>query len=82
MPTKATLSYNILLAALFIVVGITSLLSKNWLLGGGFLCLGISFLLLGGNSQAWRAGPQWRRAATIVLQVIATVAILWGLFKS
>ncbi|HLZ23007.1 MAG TPA: hypothetical protein VKQ30_12880 [Ktedonobacterales bacterium] len=82
MPTKTTLSYNILLAALFVVVGVTSLLSKSWLLGAGFLCLGVSFLLLGGNSQAWRAGPRWRRAATIALQVVAAVTIVIGLVGS
>lgn len=79
MPTKTALSYNVLLAALFVVIGVTSLLAKSWLLGAGFLCLGVSFLLLGRNSQEWRAGPQWRRAATIVLQVVAAVTIVIGL---
>jgi hypothetical protein len=82
MPAKATPSFNILLAALFVVIGVTSLLSKSWLLGAGFLCLGVSFFLLGGSSQTWRTGPQWRRVATIVLQVVAAVAIVWGLLKS
>ncbi|MGH2517723.1 MAG: hypothetical protein ACRDHP_18910 [Ktedonobacterales bacterium] len=83
MPTKTALSYNVLLAALFVVIGVTSLLSNspNWFLGIGFLCLSGSFLLLGGNPQAWRAGPQWRRVATVGVQIIAAALIVWGLFK-
>lgn len=79
MPTKTSLSFNTLLAALFLVIGVTSLLSKGWLIGAGFLCLGVSFFLLGGNAQAWRDSPPWRRTTTIALQVIAAVAIVSGL---
>lgn len=81
MPLKTALTFNVLVAALFVVIGVTSLLARSWLLGVGFLCLGVSFLLLGANAQAWRNAPQWRRAATIVLQVIAAVAIVTGLLR-
>lgn len=81
MSPKTALTFNILLAALFGVIGVTSLLARSWLLGLGFLCLGVSFLLLGANAQTWRSAPQWRRAATIALQVIAAVAIVSGLLR-
>ena len=82
MPTKTTISYNLLAAALFVVIGITSLLAKGWLLGAGFLCLGVSFVLLGASSKAWSSAPVWRRGTTILFQVAAVIMIVIGLLSS
>lgn len=79
MPTKTTISYNLLAAALFAVIGITSLLARGWLLGIGFLCLGISFVLLGASSKAWSSAPVWRRGTTILFQLAAVILIVIGL---
>lgn len=76
MPTKIALSYNRLLAVVFIAGGILALVAGIYPIGIALLCLGVSFALLGNNTQAWSQAPRWRKAVTLGLQGIAAVLLV------
>lgn len=76
MPTKIALSYNRLLAVVFVAGGILALVAGIYPIGIALLCLGVSFALLGNNTQAWSTAPRWRKAVTLGLQVIAAVLLV------
>lgn len=82
MPTKIALSYNRLLAAVFVVGGIIALVARVYPIGVALLCLGVSFALLGNNTQAWSQAPRWRKAITMSLQVVAAILLVAYLLTS
>lgn len=76
MPTRIALSYNRLLAAVFVVGGIIALVAAVYPIGAVLLCLGISFALLGNNTQAWSEAPRWRKTLTLTLQAVAAITLV------
>lgn len=82
MPTRIALSYNRLLAAVFVVGGIIALVAGVYPIGVALLCLGVSFALLGNNTQAWASAPRWRKTITLVLQAVAAVILVAYLLTS
>ncbi len=76
MPTRIALSYTRLLAIIFVAGGILALVAGVYPIGIALLCLGVSFALLGNNTQAWSQAPRWRKAVTLTLQIVAAILLV------
>lgn len=82
MPTRIALSYNRILAVVFVLGGIVALVAHIYPIGVALICLGVSFFLLGNNTQAWASAPRWRKTVTITLQAVAAILLVAYLLTS
>lgn len=75
-PQRTSLPFTPFIGAACVLAAIGIFLSGSISLAVAILCMGGTFLLLGGSAEAWTSFPLWRRLVIVALLVVGGAGLL------
>ncbi len=75
-PRPSMQAFNPFIGAFFALAGIVALITRDYPVGGAFLCVGAAFLLYGRDARPWGEIARWRRLAILGLIFVGGVFLV------